>query len=161
MLAVLVTIGVAGCADQSPGPAPSSTPAPVTSSAAPSPAASLTADGTFSVPIICRAIVDYQTVQAAIATGKLATIHKVAALAATDAAAGYASDRAHTWAPDVQPLLPAYFTKGDEQVAYFKAVATARTAAAAEALQWPDGTSESTPVFSAIGISGSLTCPKP
>lgn len=161
MLALLAAVGLAGCTAQDPGPTTSPSSVPSATSAAPSPAASLTADGTFAVPIICRSIVDYQTVQAAIATGEVATVHSVAALAAKDDAAGFAASRAHTWAPEVQPLLTAYFTKGDEQVAYFRAVAKAKTAAAAEALQWPDGTAESTPVFSAIGISGSLTCPKP
>ena len=159
VLAVLVMIGVSGCTSTTV--APTTTPPVAAPTTAAPTSATLTADGTFEQPIVCRAVVDYETTQAAISAGRLATVRKVAALAASDAAAALASNRAHTWAADVQPLVPPYLAAADQQMQYFRAVAKARSIAEATALQWPDATTVSSAVYTAIGITGELTCPRP
>jgi hypothetical protein len=151
IVAVLVAVGVTGCtsAHEVPTPAPSSV----------SPSAKLSADAAFEAPIVCRAVHDYDSVQTAITGGDLTALHRVAAAAAADDAAGFAQERAHMFVADIRSLQTAYFAKGAEQVQYYRDVAKANTILAAEDLQFPDGTAASTPVFAAIHFPIDYPCP--
>ena len=157
VVAVLVTVGVAGCSGTGPVPTPAPSPASASSSA--STAVKLTGDAAFEAPIVCRAVHDYDTVQTAIGVRDLHALHRAAAAAAVDDAAGFAEERARTWIADLRPFQTAYFAKGAEQVQWFREIAKAKTIDDAINVQFPDGTTVTTPVFAAIHLPDDSACP--